>query len=96
MGVMEGTMAGFMGGLMGAMTSLMMYNDNLRAAGVIVFLISATILFGLNYKIFKEIKETGMERKKMPDDFLTFLLSLILIAASVWMMVLGPRSVLFG
>src|SRR3989344_5397138 len=45
MGVMEGMTAGFMGGLMGAMTSIMMLNDNLKAAGAIVFAFSAIILF---------------------------------------------------
>src|SRR3989344_292631 len=51
MGVMEGIMAGFMGGLMGAMTAFMLFNDNLIASMVIIFLISATILFLQKSKI---------------------------------------------
>src|SRR6185503_1782460 len=62
MGIMEGIMAGFMGGLMGAMTAFMLLNDHLKAAGIIVFLISALILIGLNYMIYKETKE--MERRQ--------------------------------
>ena len=95
MGAMEGMMAGFMGGLMGAMTAIMMFNDNLKAAGVIVFLVSWVILFGLNYMIYKETRE--MERKKSKDDdFFTIFWSILLTAITIWFMVFGPRSVLFG
>jgi len=93
MGVMEGTMAGFMGGLMGAMTSVMMINDNVKAAGVIVFIISGFILFGLNYMIYHETRET--KRQITEDQFLTIILSFILTILTVWIMVFGPRSVLF-
>ena len=57
MGFMEGIMAGFMGGLMGAMTAVMMINDNLKAATIIIFIISTIIIFGLNFMIYKEMKE---------------------------------------
>src|SRR3989338_9227429 len=40
MGMMEGIMAGFMGGLMGAMSAVMMLNENLKLAGVLIFIIS--------------------------------------------------------
>ena len=93
MGVMEGVMAGFMGGLMGAMTALMMFNDNLRATAVIVFLVSAIILFGLNYMIYKEARE--MQRKNKDSDFFTIFWSLLLTAITIWVMVFGPRSILF-
>ncbi|MDP2628301.1 MAG: hypothetical protein Q8P15_00190 [Nanoarchaeota archaeon] len=95
MGAMEGIMAGFMGGLMGAMTALMMINDNLRAAGVIVFLISATILFGLNYMIYREARDSGMERKNKDSEFFTISWSFFLTIITTWFMVFGPRSVLF-
>ncbi|HKZ33703.1 MAG TPA: hypothetical protein VJ142_00495 [Candidatus Nanoarchaeia archaeon] len=95
MGAMEGIMAGFMGGLMGAMTSLMMFNDNLRAAGIVVFLISGVILFGLNYMIYKETREIKMERKHKDDAFFTIFWSLLLTAITLWIMVAGPRSILF-
>lgn len=93
MGAMEGMMAGFMGGLMGAMTAIMMFNENLKAAGVIMFIISGSILFGLNYMIYKETRE--MERVHKDDEFFTVFLSLVLTAVTLWIMVFGPRSSLF-
>ncbi|MBI3334225.1 hypothetical protein HYZ97_01955 [Candidatus Pacearchaeota archaeon] len=93
MGILEGTMAGFMGGLMGAMTSLMMFNDHLKSAGVIVFLISGFILFGLNYMIYNESR--NLEVKIKEGQFITIVLSFILTALSIWLMVFGPRSLLF-
>ncbi len=95
MGVMEGIMAGLMGGLMGAMTALMTFNDHLRATGVIVFIISAFILFGLNYMIYKEARETEMQRKHKDDEFFTIFWSFLLTVITIWLMVFGPRSVLF-
>ena len=94
MGVMEGIMAGFMGGLMGAMTSFMLFNDNLKAATVIVFLISAFILFGLKYMIYKEMKNENRQRTE--DYFLALILTLVLTAATAWLMVFGPRGGIFG
>lgn len=94
MGAMEGLMAGFMGGIMGAMTAVMMINDNLRAAGVVVFLISSVIVFFLNYMIYGETKEISRERKE--DYTLVVFLSLILTTLTIWFMVYGPRSALFG
>lgn len=93
MGLMEGMMAGFMGGLMGAMTAVMMYNDNLKAAGVIVFLISGAITLGLNYMLFKETR--GQEVQHREDQFINIILSFVLTILTVWMMVSGPRSILF-
>lgn len=93
MGFMEGTMAGFMGGLMGAMTAVMMLNDNLKIAGVIVFTVSTIIMIGLNYMIFQEAKERNRESKE--DHMFTILVSFILTSFTAWMMVFGPRSFLF-
>lgn len=93
MGVMEGVMSGFMGGLMGAMTAVMMLNDHLRAAGVIVFLVSGVILVGLNYMIYNETRE--MERKHKDDELFTISWSFMLTAITTWLMVFGPRSLLF-
>jgi len=94
MGIMEGIMAGFMGGLMGAMTAVMMFNDNLKAAGVLSFIIASTIIFGLNYMIYKEMEHIGEQKK---EDF-TFIIGLtfVLIVLSTWLIVYGPKSVLFG
>lgn len=94
MGIMEGIMAGFMGGLMGAMTAVMMLNDNLKAASVIVFLVCSVIIFGLNYMIYFEMKENEKQLKE--DHRITIILSFILTALTVWLMVFGPRSILFG
>ncbi len=93
MGVMEGIMAGFMGGLMGAMTVLMMFNDNLKLAGIIVFFILGIVLFGLNYMVYKETRE--VEKKNKQDEFFTIFWSLLLTALTIIIMVFGPRSVLF-
>jgi len=95
MGAMEGMMAGFMGGLMGGMTALMMINDNLRAAAVIIFMISAVILFGLNYMVYKEARDLGMERKHKDGEFFIIFWSFLLTIITTWFMVFGPRSVLF-
>ena len=95
MGAMEGIMAGFMGGLMGAMTSFMLLNDNhLKLAGIISFVISAIIMFGLNYMIYKEMKENERQRKE--DHFVTISITFILTAVTTWLIVFGPRSALFG
>ncbi len=93
MGVMEGTMAGFMGGLMGAMTAFMLLNDHLKATAIIVFLISSFILLGLNYMIYKETR--GAERKHKDDELFIIFISFILTAITMWLMVFGPRSLIF-
>jgi heme/copper-type cytochrome/quinol oxidase subunit 3 len=92
MGVMEGIMAGFMGGLMGAMTAVMMFNDHLKAAGVIVFIISGVMMFGFNFMIYKETK--GVDRRNEGSDFSTGMWSVLLTVLTIFMMVFGPRSVL--
>ena len=93
MGAMEGLMAGFMGGLMGAMTAVMMFNDNLKAAAVVMFLVCGAILFGLNYLIYKETK--GEERVNEDNHFITIFLSFLLTVITMLIMIFGPRSVLF-
>jgi hypothetical protein len=95
MGIMEGIMAGFMGGLMGAMTSFMLLNDNnLKLAGIISFVISSVIMFGLNFMIYKEMKEN--DRQKKEDHTITIALTFALIAVTTWLIVFGPRSAIFG
>jgi hypothetical protein len=93
MGTMEGMMAGLMGGLMGAMTAIMMLNDNLKAAGIIIFIISAVTMTGLNYMIYKETR--GAEVQNRDGDFFTVFWSLLLTLITLWIMVFGPRSALF-
>lgn len=94
MGIMEGIMAGFMGGLMGAMTAFMLFNDNLKITAVLVFAISAVIMTGLNYLVYKDMKEA--EHKSSGDNFMTFFVTLILIAITTWLIVYGPRSAIFS
>ncbi|MBX4196914.1 hypothetical protein KW805_04985 [Candidatus Pacearchaeota archaeon] len=94
MGVMEGIMAGFMGGLMGAMTAFMLLNDHLKIATVIVFCISASILFALNYMIYGEMKRE--ERKRHENHLFSIILTFILIIITTCLMVFGPRSGVFG
>lgn len=94
MGFMEGIMAGFMGGIMGAMTSVMLLNDHLQASTVIIFLIGGTILLALNYLVYHEMKEN--ERQRQEDHILTMALTSLLTLLTIWLMVWGPRSPLFG
>ena len=94
MGIMEGIMAGFMGGLMGAMTAFMLFNDNLKIAAVLVFIIGAVIMLGLNYMLFKESSQ--LERKRKEDQFLTIALTFILTIITTWLIVFGPRSAIFS
>lgn len=93
MGIMEGMMAGFMGGLMGAMTAVMMFNDHLKAAGVIVFVICGAILFGLNYMVYKETKHLMKESKD--TDLFTIVCTFVLIVITTIFITFGPRSPLF-
>jgi heme/copper-type cytochrome/quinol oxidase subunit 4 len=92
MGAMEGLMAGFMGGLMGAMTAVMMYNDNLKMAGVIVFLVCGAILLMLSYMLYKETRSEDRDYRE--DHFFTIGASFVLTVATIWIMVFGPRSLL--
>ena len=94
MGSMEGIMAGLMGGWMGAMTSVMLLNDHLKLATGLIFIVSALILVSLNYMIYIETKET--ERQRREDHFMTILISFILTTLTIWLIVYGPRSALFG
>lgn len=94
MGFMEGIMAGFMGGLMGAMTSVMLLNDHLKLATIVVSVFSAIISISLNYMIFLEMREN--ERQKKEDHFITIMVTSVLIIITTWLMVFGPRSALFG
>ena len=93
MGFMEGIMAGFMGGIMGAMTAVMMINDNVKLAGIIIFLVSSIILIGLSYMIHKETRES--ERQLNEDYIFTIFASIILTSLTTLIMVMGPRSLLF-
>lgn len=94
MGAMEGIMAGFMGGLMGAMTAFMLLNDNIKAASVIVFAISAIIVVGLNYMIYKDMKEA--QRQRTEDQLFNIIFSFVMTIITAWLMISGPKSGLFG
>jgi hypothetical protein len=94
MGFMEGIMAGFMGGWMGSMTAVMLINDNLKLASVIIFLICTVILVSLNYMIYSETKEN--DRQKKEDHFTTIIISFVLTILTSWIIVYGSRSALFA
>ncbi len=94
MGVMEGVMAGFMGGLMGAMTAFMLLNDHLRISTIIVSGIGVSILIMLYYMMHLETKEVKRESKE--SYALIIVVSIILTVITTWLMVLGPRSGVFG
>lgn len=95
MGIMEGLMAGFMGGLMGPMTTLMMLNDNLRIIIPILVFISFIILYGLDYMIAKEVKESELKLTKPNSLLSVVILSFIITMLLTWLMVYGPKSALF-
>jgi hypothetical protein len=90
MGFMEGIMAGFMGGWMGAMTSVMLLNDHLRAAAVIVFIVQAIISISLNYMIYVEAKHE--QRRVVEDEFLNLAITFVLVTLVSLMIVIGPRG----
>lgn len=90
MGFMEGIMAGFMGGLMGAMSSVMMINDHLITASIIVTLICSVILIGLSYMVYEETIER--ERQHNENYFFTIISSAILTTITSSFMVFGPRG----
>src|SRR3989344_1904645 len=92
-GMTVGMVVGFMSGLMGAMTSVMLLNDHLKLATVIISIFTAIISLSLNYMIFFEMKEN--ERQKEEDHFMTIIITFVLIVLITWLMVYGPRSALF-
>jgi hypothetical protein len=93
MGIMEGIMAGFMGGLMGAMTSIMMYNDNLKAAGLMIFGVCSLIMICLNYMLYQETKNES--RVYFENQRFTIIISFLITLITSLFMIYGPRSVLF-
>jgi len=92
MRIMEGMMAGFMGGLMGAMTAIMMFNDNLKAAAIVIFIVSTFIMFGLKFMIYKETRE--IERQHKDSEMFIIICSAILTVITILLSVFGPRSIL--
>jgi len=95
MGSMEGMMAGFMGGLMGAMTAIMMINDNLKIITPILVGISIIIIVGLDYMIYKEIRNNKHNVPKPNNLFTLITLCFITTIILTWLMVYGPKSILF-
>ena len=94
MGIMEGTMAGFMGGWMGAMTSVMLLNDHLILATIIVSVISWILMGMLNYMIYFEMN--GNERQHHESHGIGIVFTAILTILTELIMVFGSRSALFG
>ncbi|PIN91738.1 hypothetical protein COU61_01840 [Candidatus Pacearchaeota archaeon CG10_big_fil_rev_8_21_14_0_10_35_13] len=90
MGFMEGMMAGLMGGWMGSMTAVMLLNDHLVAATIIIFLVSAVLLLALNYMVFLEAKESP--RQLLEDHFITILVTLLLTSITIILMAYAPRG----
>ena len=97
MGIMEGMMAGLMGGLMGAMTSVMTINDRVIFMIPLLTISMLIILIGLMVMVYQE------EIRKKPDvhrkifTFLPFItVNFIILIAITFLMVYGPRSLLFS
>ena len=84
----------FYGGfLMGAMTSVMLLNDHLKTAGILIFIISSIIMIKLNYMVYNETKET--EREKKDDHLFTIIFTIVLISITTWIIIYGPRGGIF-
>jgi hypothetical protein len=94
MGFMEGIMAGFMGGLMGAMTAVMMINDNLLLATILISLVSIVILISLNYMVYLEMKSNNLKVKI--DQTSTVIITVIIMVLAVGVIAFGPRSGIVG
>lgn len=94
MGIMEGMTAGLMGGLMGAMTSLMMINDNLKLIVPVIVIISSIILIGLDYMIYKDVR--NIKEKINKYNFITFTSICFVITIGItFLMIYGPKSFIF-
>ncbi|MBI4176599.1 MAG: hypothetical protein HY518_05315 [Candidatus Aenigmarchaeota archaeon] len=101
MGIMEGLMAGFMGGLMGAMTTFMLLNENVLLFFPLIFGASIIILSGLIYMIYKDVNHLIEGKEINPREmksysfsiYVTFVFLLTMITS--WIIVYGPRSILF-
>ena len=78
---------------MGAMTSVMLLNDHLKTAGILIFIISSIIMIKLNYMVYNETKET--EREKKDDHLFTIIFTIVLISITTWIIIYGPRGGIF-
>jgi hypothetical protein len=92
MGFMEGIMAGLMGGWMGSMTAVMLIYDNLKIATILIYIVSAIILIALNYMVYLEARE--IREKPKEDQFITLLISFILMLATIILAVYGPKGLI--
>ncbi len=91
MGAMEGVMAGLMSGTMGAMTTVMMLNDHLIAFLYILSAVSAVIVGGLSYMMFREAGSAPKEGYR--GGFAVFAwLAIAMSAMMVLIMLFGPKS----
>lgn len=97
MGVMEGIMAGLMGGAMGAMISVMTLNDHMYLIVTILFLGFIAVLIGLMRLIYDETKTVeNTAVKNKPVALSSFVTICFFITAVIsWLMIYGPKSLLF-
>ena len=96
MGSLEGIMAGIMSGVMGAMTSVMLYNDNMVPFLYVLFGACIVVLGGLSYMMSKEGGKAKLSELKAGRlEFVAFaaLFFLLLVAIALF----GPKSAItFG
>ncbi|MEM2963123.1 MAG: hypothetical protein QXW70_01755 [Candidatus Anstonellales archaeon] len=91
MGAMEGIMAGMMSGPMGAMTSIMLFSDNLLPFLYIFFSLCVIVIFGLSYMMYREVGAAKKEHHNSGlSDFFYFSASLFLAASII--MIAGPKG----
>jgi len=93
MGVMEGIMAGFMGGLMGAMTAIMLLNDHLVYMALIVFIVCAIIVGGLNYLVYSEMSTKLTKREGYGFIVIS---NLVLTILTILLTLVGPKGGIFS
>lgn len=90
MGALEGMMGGFMSGIMGAMTSVMLFNDNLLIFLYICFGIGILILAGLSYMFYRENSSTNQQRTVHADIF--FMTAFYIYAFLIAVMLYAPKG----
>jgi len=91
MGALEGIMAGIMSGIMGAMTSVMLYNDNLLVLLYVLFGFCILVLGGASYMIHREAGK--IQLSELNIDMVSFVLYATLFFMFLVMFALyGPKS----
>jgi copper chaperone CopZ len=91
MGALEGIMAGIMSGIMGAMTSVMLYNDNLLVLLYVLFGFCILVLGGASYMMHREAGK--IQLSELNIDMVSFVLyATLFFMFLVMFAIYGPKS----